>query len=91
MLIILGLIDLITAFVLLGMALSMNVPLGIMIAVPGLLFLKALPFLLSLDWGSFLDLAIVGLIVLSLFLDIPSGVFYTAAGFLALKGFLSLV
>lgn len=83
----LGFLDLIAAIILLAQSSGSDVPLGMIIFIPTLLFLKA--FICLDDIGSFIDIAVVILIILGALLPIPSFVSIVGAAFLGLKAVMS--
>jgi hypothetical protein len=85
---ILGVLDIIVTLLLIGVALNLEIPMGMIIFFTAILFLKALPFLP--DIGSVFDVGAGVLLILSLFITLPMVVFLIAAGLLGLKGVMSL-
>lgn len=86
---ILGLGDISAASLLLGMAYQLDIPRGLIISLAIYLFFKALIFFL--DIGSFLDIGGGILLILGLSISLPQPLLFIFAGFLGLKGILSLL
>lgn len=86
-----GLIDLVSALILLALALQKDISLGIIIVVSSFLLLKAFPFLVKLDPASIFDALAAFLIIFGYFLNISPIFFYIPAGLLTLKGLISLL
>ena len=84
----LGILDLIAAALLVGIAYQVVLPTGLVIAFAVYLFLKALMFLM--DIGSFFDIVAGILLVLSLSMSLPPLAFLILAGLVGLKGIMSL-
>ncbi len=86
---ILGLIDLLAAFLLLAMAAGVEAPLEVLIFIPVCLFLKA--SITLVDLGGMTDLAIGIILVLSIFFNLHPYILYLGAAFIGLKGLQSLI
>ncbi|MDD2731119.1 MAG: hypothetical protein PHW33_03285 [Candidatus Portnoybacteria bacterium] len=85
---ILGLIDLLAAFLLLAIAAGVDAPLEVLIFIPLCLLLKA--SIALADAGGLTDLAIGILLVLSVFFPIHPYLLYIGAAIIGLKGLESL-
>lgn len=85
---ILGIADLLATALLLARAFNSDIPLEMLLFISAILFFKALICLF--DIGSIIDIGVVILLILSIFLNIPSLILFIAAGFIGLKGVMSL-
>ncbi len=85
---ILGILDIFVAIILLSVSLNADIPKQVVVAVAALLCLKG--FIFILDPASVIDVGIGILLLVSLFIALPFLVLLIPAGFLALKGTLSL-
>lgn len=84
----LGVLDLMAAILLLGIASGAEVPTSVLIFIPVCLFLKACICLT--DIGGITDMAIAALIILAAFFTIPSWILFIGAAFIGIKGIASL-
>jgi len=85
---ILGLIDLLAAFLLLAIAAGVDAPLEVLIFIPVCLFLKA--GIALADLGGLTDLAVGILLVLSIFFHLSPYLMYLGAAVIGFKGLSSL-
>ncbi|MFH1780473.1 MAG: hypothetical protein ABH841_00465 [Candidatus Nealsonbacteria bacterium] len=84
----LGLLDLLSAGLLVCTAYKLPIPQGLIIGAAVYLLLKAVIFLV--DIGSLFDIIGGVLLILSLFMILPQILFFIAAGLVGLKGVMSL-
>lgn len=84
----LGAIDLIAAAILVSTALGVEVPIEALIVIPVCLFFKA--FIAIYDIGGITDAAVAILIVLGIFIHLPSFVLLAPAVVIGFKGIMSL-
>ena len=85
---ILGILDIAAAVFLVSAAYNITIPTGLIIGISVYLLLKAILFLA--DVGSFFDIIGGVLLILNLFLIIPSPLLFIFAALIGLKGILSL-
>lgn len=85
---ILGIVDIIVTVMLLAVASNLDVPLDMTIFISACLLSKAFVFLF--DIGSILDIGAGTLLVLSVFVTLPSIILFIFAGLLGVKGIVSL-
>jgi len=85
---ILGILDLLAAILLIGIASGVGIPTYVLIFISVCLLFKACVFIY--DIGGITDLGIAILIVLSIFLIIPSWILFIVAAFIGFKGMMSL-
>ena len=85
---ILGLVDLIIAVLLLAIAFNLEVSKTIVVVFALCLILKAIVFIC--DIASICDIIVGVLLLLSIFMVLPQLILFIAAGFIGIKGILSL-
>ncbi|MFH1423954.1 MAG: hypothetical protein ABIG29_03335 [Candidatus Nealsonbacteria bacterium] len=85
---ILGILDLLGAGLLVGIAYNLPLPQGLIIGIAVYLILKSLIFLM--DIGSLFDIIGGILLILSLFFSLPPILLFIVAGLVGLKGLMSL-
>ncbi len=88
----LGAVDIFAAALALSFPMEIEVAFWLKVAIPLLLFFKALPFSVNGDIISVVDIFLSLLLISAIFFwSLPSEIFYAAALFLGLKGFLSFL
>lgn len=85
---ILGIVDIIVTAMLLAAAFNLDIPLDMVIFISICLLCKAFIFLF--DIGSIFDIGAGTLLILSIFITLPSVILFVFAALLGLKGILSL-
>lgn len=88
MVVFLGLIDIHATILLLALALSVKIPTSILVVTMGLLFAKAC--ISITDIGGLTDIAVIIILLISIFTAIPVGVLYVMAAIIGFKGLSSL-
>lgn len=84
----LGLIDIHATILLLALAAGVNIPAAVLVATILLLFAKAC--ISIMDIGALQDIAVIIVLLLSIFFDIPAGFLYIMAVIIGFKGLSSL-
>lgn len=90
MMLLLGLVDIFAAFALFSKIFGVVLPLGVMIGLPIVLFLKAFMFNIY-DPGSIQDVIVALLIILTIFLTLPWWLLLIPALFTLVKGLFSVI
>lgn len=85
---ILGILDILAAIILLSVSFNAGIPKGLVMVISSLLCLKGVIFIFNII--SVFDIGIGILLLLSLFMILPPLLLFIAAGFLGVKGILSL-
>lgn len=86
---ILGIADLMATALLLGLAFGFPFPLDMLVFISVCLFLKAL--ISIFDIGGMIDMAVVILLLLSIFIKLPFWILLVAAVLIGQKGLMSLL
>lgn len=84
----LGLLDIHAAILLLALAIGIKIPVAVLIATMLLLFAKAC--ISIMDIGALQDIAVIIVLLISVFFAIPAGFLYIMAAIIGFKGLSSL-
>lgn len=88
---ILGALDITIAFLLFLLTFNVEIPFPVLLIMMVVLAAKSLPFLLSFDLGSIIDVAAALFILINFFVSLPVLLFLIAAFAVGQKGVVSLL
>lgn len=88
MMVFLGLLDIHATILLLALAIGVKIPIAVLIATTLLLFAKAC--ISIMDIGALQDIAVIIILLISVFVAVPAGFLYVMAAIIGFKGLSSL-